>query len=216
MAQASARKTTTAVAGGSVLESIVAVGAIVLAILGLTQILPETMAAIGTIVIGAGLFLEGGILGGRAAVSTPETAFMGRRPRMQLGGAASAEVIGGAAGVVLGILVLLGGPVVGLLGSAVIVFGGALLVSGIGTPAMATLTAAETFEPGADKKMQEAGQTASGAQILVGLGAVTLGILALLDINSLVLILVALLAVGAALLINSAALGSMATYARQH
>src|ERR1041385_689615 len=129
MAQVHVDKPTAVTAGGSMFEALAAIGAIVLAILGLTEVLPKYMAAIGTIVVGAALFLEGSALGIRANAAAGQ----GVQHNL-LGGAAGAEVFGGAVGILLGILALFGVSETVLLPAAVIVFGASLLVSAMTFP----------------------------------------------------------------------------------
>jgi hypothetical protein len=211
-------------------EAIAGVGAVVLAILGLTHILPRYMAAIGTIVVGAAL-LEGRALGTRS-----------RRVTAALRGQPSAEVIAGAAGVVLGVLALLGMSELVLLPVGVIVFGASLLIAGFSAPRTAPersrrIISAETesdeLRIGPDDTIaraivparaqagrndvlaverevsaSESIESSTGAQLLVGLAAVVLGILALLGNSPLILTLVALLCVGSMELLSGAVLGS--------
>jgi hypothetical protein len=236
--------------GASILESMAGVGAVVMAILGLTRVLPGYMAAIGTVVVGSALFLEGAALAARDSAYDLNVGLGGQHGALQpsLGGAASAEVLGGIAGIVLGVLSLLGVAAQILLPAAAIVFGAALLVCGLGMsgaaatrrwieaerevlydatrglppePDMETPTAASLEIPraGADTlrpmPMAVRGpQTASGAQVLVGLATVVLGILALLGISPVILTLVSLLSVGAAVLINGAAINASTVAAR--
>src|SRR5689334_3017390 len=89
--------------GGSVLEAIVGIAAVVLAIIGLAGILPRDMAAVGAIVIGASLLFEGG-----SVAASYRQAFAGAAggdtAAADLGGAMTVEFLGGFAGIVLGIL----------------------------------------------------------------------------------------------------------------
>jgi hypothetical protein len=229
MDQVSAERSS--MAGPSMLfEAIAGVGAIVLAILGLTRIMPHYMAAIGTIVVG-GALVEGSALGVRS-----------RRVSSALQGQPSAEVLAGAAGVVLGVLALLGMAELVLLPVAVIVFGASLLIAGFSAPLAATIamrrressaSEAELELPGMrpddsiaraldparpySEPTEAAVRTApldqliesppTGAQLLVGLAAVVLGILALLGHSPMLLILVALLCLGCMELLSGTVLG---------
>lgn len=214
-------------------EAIAGVGAIILAILGLTQILPRYMAAIGTVVVGAAL-VEGSALGVRS-----------RRVSSALQGQPSAEVLAGAAGVVLGVLALLGMSELVLLPVAVIVFGASLLIAGFSAPLAASIAVqrhaasaseaelelpgmrpddsiARALDPARPYSQSERTEAPirptaldqliesppTGAQLLVGLAAVVLGILALLGHSPLVLTLVALLCVGCVELLSGTVLGA--------
>lgn len=227
MDQVSAERSSAA-APSALFEAIAGVGAIVLAILGLTRILPHYMAAIGTIVVGAAL-VEGSALGMRS-----------RRVSAALPGQPSAEVLAGAAGVVLGVLALLGMSELVLLPVAVIVFGASLLIAGFSAPLAATValrrresevseaelelpgmrpddSIARALEPARADRMQAGVRAApldqlieappTGAQLLVGLAAVVLGILALLGHSPLILTLIALLCVGCMELLSGSVIG---------
>ena len=215
MAQLDTQQAETAVAGGSALESFAAVGAVVLAILGIVRVVPGYMASIGTIVVGAALLAEGGVFGVPAATQ-PMPGTQNTRVQRQLGGAASAGTFGGAAGVVLGILALLGLAPVTLTAIAVIVFGGALLLSGGGNSVLGRIAARNVLDPNVAQTMRETADTISGALVLAGLAAVALGILALLGLTPMLLVLIALLCVGGALLLSSSAVASAMTYIREH
>jgi hypothetical protein len=181
------------------------------------------MAAIGTIVVGAAL-VEGSALGIRS-----------RRVSSALAGQPSAEVLAGAAGVVLGVLALLGLSELVLLPVAVIVFGASLLIAGFSAPLAASVAVRRRESAVSDTELELPGMrpddsiaraldpaeaTAratpldqlieappTGAQLLVGLAAVVLGILALLGHSPMILTLVALLCVGCMELLSGAVLG---------
>jgi hypothetical protein len=209
MAQVSAERSNV-VTTSTLFEAIAGVAAIVLAILGLTHILPRYMAAIGTVVVGAAL-VEGNALGARARA---------------LHGQPSAEVLAGAAGMVLGVLALLGLSDMILLPAAVIVFGASLLIAGftgsrpVLRPARPGVTervpmvdpsapvnpATAYVEPPTAELAAEPVEMPTGAQLLIGLAALVLGVLALLGHSPLILILVALLCVGCAELLTGAVL----------
>lgn len=192
-------------AGASFTEAIGALGAIVLAIVGLAGMLAYTLAAIATIVVGAAILLEGGATtsGCRQIVSR----MGGQGQCWELNrGFLTAEFMGGIAGIVLGILALLGTYPATLLAAAVIVFGATFLLTGaavsqlnwlMGLPSHELVQ--ETARPGA--------VVGSDGQLLVGLGAVVLGVLAVIGLSPLTLILVGLLSLGVAELFNGSGLG---------
>lgn len=192
-------------AGASFTEAIGALGAIVLAIVGLAGMLANTLAAIATIVVGAAILLEGGATtsGYRQIVSR----MGGQGQRWELNrGLLTAEFLGGITGIILGVLALLGTQPATLLAAAVIVFGATFLLTGaavsqlnwlMGLPSSELVR--ETARPGA--------AFGSDGQLLVGLGAVVLGILAVIGHSPLTLILVGLLALGVAELFNGSGLG---------
>jgi hypothetical protein len=204
-----------AVAGGSIAEAACGAATVVIAILALAGILPGYLAAIATIVFGVALIAQGGAIAARFRHLLRETAPSELDARTELGGGMGAELIGGATGIVLGILALIGVGTAVLLPIAVIVFGGALLLGSGATMDLGTLTVPGQHERFAHVARQ-ASQAASGTQALVGVGAIVLGILALVGFDPLVLTLVALLALGAAVLLSGATIsGRMASLIRR-
>jgi len=182
---------------GSVGEAVGGAAALVLAILGLIGILPQTLAAIGAIAVGAALLLGGGALAGQ--YSRIVTTRAPTRARQEIAGALGFQALAGAAGIVLGILALLGVQSVLLLAIAALVFGVALVAAGSG---MARLAQSARWLRGDPARPREAESidTAGGWEGLIGISAVVLGILALTGHASLTLVLVAMLSVGAAIL----------------
>jgi hypothetical protein len=189
------------VATGSGAEAVAGGAALVLAILGLAGLLPMVLASIAMIAAGAAFLFQG------AAVAARH-----RRLAMEAGGGeaeietgVSAEIIGGLAGIALGILALVGVETVGLLAISTIVFGGTLL---FGSPAMYRVSRAEPGNQIVDAMVRQTTAGAAGAQALVGIGAVTLGILALVGIVPQTLVLVGVLCIGGAALLSGGALTS--------
>src|SRR5262249_40982213 len=128
----------------------------------------------------------------------------------ELGGGMTAEFLAGAAGIVLGVLALLGIAPVPLLSVAAIVFGAALLLGAGATASLNCLIIEHHYR--AHEVARRVATTmvsgATGAQILVRLGAVLPGRVALTGVYPLTLGLVAYLAVGAAVAISGLALSS--------
>lgn len=182
-----------ATAGGSSLEAIGGIAAVILAILGLAHVAPVFLAAIAAIVVGAALIVEGGVMSSRLTRAATDAGVTG-----DVGGGLTAEFLGGAAGIVLGILAVLGASPV-LVPVAVIVFGAALLI-GSG----ANLELSSLGRQAAQPSVVIGG--ASGALVLVAIAAIVLGILALVGLVPTILSLVALLALGAAVLFTSTAM----------
>ena len=187
------------------IEAIGSVAAMVLAILGLAGVLPADMTAIAVIGIGVSLLFEGGMVGARFArllrSETGET-----RGYADLGGGMTAEFLAGAAGVVLGFLALLGIAPTILPPVATIVFGGALLL-GSGAAARLSYMEATAGKPraGIEEITREAVSATAGAQVLTGLAAGLLGILALVGLTSMTLTLVALLCTGTVIVMSGTA-----------
>ena len=195
-------------ASGSIMEAVVAIGAIVLSIIGLAGMLSNVMAAIATIIIGGALLVEGGAIGsdyGRLISESREES--GGFDAVELGGGLTAEFLGGIAGIVLGILALFGTAPTVLMPAAVIVFGAALLLGSAAAAELNWVANTPTGQP-ANETVRGATTAASGGHVMVGLSALVLGILAVIGITPLVLTLVALLALGTAMLFSGSALGS--------
>jgi hypothetical protein len=189
------------VATGAGAEAIAGGAAIILAILGLAGLLPMVLASIAVIAAGAAFLFQG------AAVAARH-----RRLALEAGGGEaeietgmSAEIIGGLAGIALGILALIGIETVALLAISSIVFGGTLL---FGSPAVYRAGRAEPGEQVLDAIARQTTIGAAGAQALIGIGAITLGILALVGIASQILLLVAALCIAGAALLSGGALTS--------
>lgn len=196
-----------AVAGGSITEALCGAGTVVLAIIGLAGALPGYMASIATIVFGVALLAQGGSVAARYQQLLRETVPTEWDTRMELGGGMGAEMLGGAAGVVLGILGLLGLGTSVLIPIAVIVFGGTLLLGSAAAADLSSISAPVGHERFAHVARQ-ATMAASGTQVLVGVTGVVLGIIALIGIDTATVSLVALLVMGAAGLLTGTALSS--------
>jgi hypothetical protein len=189
------------VATGSGAEAIAGGGALVLAILGLAGLFPMMLASIAVIAAGAAFLFEGAAVAARHRRLALESG--GGEAEIETG--MSAEIIGGLAGIALGILALIGVETVPLLAISAIVFGGTLL---FGSPAVYRASRAEPGNYIVDEIARQTTVGAAGAQALVGIGAITLGILALVGIVSQTLVLVAVLSVGGAALLSGGALTS--------
>lgn len=195
---------TDAAIGGSSLGVIGGAGAAVLAIIGLAGAFPFLMTAIATIAIGAGLFVEGSSLG--AALSRFDHDPTSREN--EAAGGFALQGVAGAGGIVLGILSLIGIFPMVLIPIAIITIGGAMAFGG---PARAELNLTVLEMRGASRTARRAATQAvnasSGLLTLVGLGGVTLGILALVGVTPVgTLVLVALLGLGGALFLGDSSL----------
>jgi hypothetical protein len=194
-------------AGGSITEALCGAAVVVLAILGLAGTLPGYMASVGTIAFGVALLAQGGAIAARYSRLLRETSPQGWDARAELGGGMGAEFLAGGAGVVLGILGLLGIGTAVLIPIAVIVFGGALLLGSGASVDLGTLTTSDAYGRFAHISRQ-ATAAASGAQVLIGIAAIILGILALVGIEPVPVTLVALLVLGASVLFSGTAISS--------
>jgi hypothetical protein len=202
------RKSIEAIVGSSLVEGMAGAAAVVLSIIGLASLLPHVMASLAMLAIGFGLLIQGAGVGARFHNLLTETS-EGRLGTVELGGGMSAEFIGGVGGIVLGILSLLQIVPAVLVPIGAIVFGGALLFgAGVSARLNNLEVARATDKEEARHVAREAVAASTGVQVLIGLGAAALGILALVGIVPLILSLVAFLAVGTSNLTSGTALSS--------
>lgn len=184
------------VSAGSLAEGILGVAAIALSIIGLAGVFSSWMVTIATIVVGGAFLFEGGAMGARFSGLFSSTSG-GRVRAFDLGGGMTLEFLAGVAGVVLGILALLGIYPMTLVSIAAIVFGGAMVI-GMGAHArlndMQVDRACDTVE--SRQAARVALTSFSSVQALIGLGGITLGILAVIGLVPLTLTLVAFLGMG--------------------
>ncbi len=196
---------------GTTAEALGGVAAIVLAILGLAGLVPIYLAAIAAIAMGVSLLFEGGVISARL-VDLLEEVGGGALDAEELGGGLTAEFVGGATGVILGILALLDLAPEVLVPAAIIVFGATLLLSGGGARRIGSVSTrrdvSDEVRMIAWQVARRARAEAAGAQVLIGLGAAVLGILALVGFDPATLSLVAFLALGAAVLMSGTAVAS--------
>jgi hypothetical protein len=203
---------------GGVVDAIGGVATIVLAIIALSGINQEMLAAIATIVFAAALLIQGGTM------LTEYTKLMfpagGLDPAEDIagGGGLPALFLVGAAGIVLGVLSLINIVPQTLTAAAVIAFGAALLLSSNSVEHLYRAKHA-SHQLGMTRSLSGgeilAGEMASGSavQCLAGLAAIVLGILAVTGANPPVLTLVALLILGATVLLTGSTLsGAMMSF----
>jgi hypothetical protein len=192
---------------GSTIEAIGGISAVVLAIVSLAGLLPVYLTAITAIVLAAALLFQGGSIASRFFRLISETSD-GQFTTAELGGGTTVELAAGIAGIALGILALLGLVPFVLLPVAAIVFGAALMLGAGATCRLnhLMLSTRSDLHLMARHVARELVWAAAGVQVLIGLGAVVLGILALTGINALVLTAVAFLALGCGVLLSGTAL----------
>ncbi len=170
------------IAGSGVFDTMDAIAVIVLSIVGLAGILASTVAAVATMLLGAFILMQGSPFEGSLAMSQAKSETTGTR------GDASAASLAGVAGLILGILSLFGIYPQVLLSVAIIVYGAAFLVwDGAMTRLIGLLVLAPAVGP-----------KAIGGEVLVGVAAVTLGILGAIGLSPLILVSAALLSLGVA------------------
>ena len=164
------------------------------------------LAAIAVIGLGAILLFQGANVVLRYGELLYEADASSKLHAAEISRGITAEFLAGVAGIVLGILALLRIVPMTLMAVAVITYGGTLL-----------LTCSESVWLNSLGKEGEIvyqlrhsmGLAAAGAQALVGLAGLVLGILGLVGIAPMTMILAALLAIGASILLRSSFVGGL-------
>lgn len=194
-----------AAAYGGFVDALGGIATIVLAIIGLSGVKPEILLSISTVVFGAALLIQGGAMLSEFATveSMPEAGATGS------GGLSSLFLVG-IAGIVLGVLALLGVYATVLTSVAVIAFGAALLLSSSAVWHLLTAQSiAMRFQSRSPMVRMVASEIAvgsSGLQAMTGLAVIVLGILAVAGVFTQQLALIALLVAGAALVMTGSTL----------
>lgn len=198
------------VSAGSSIEAIAGAIAVILSILALLNVLPQLLLTIAVIAVGAGLLVRGGTVA--AEYSSLLTAVSnGRLSQSQLGAGASVEVLTGAAAIVLGVLGLLAVATELLISVAVIVLGVGVVMNSVTNLRLNDLKILYAGMSDTTLRVaREAVRTSSGSQIITGLAAVTLGILALVGLVTTLLNQIAVLALGAGAVLAGTAIGGRA------
>ncbi len=195
------------VAGGSLAQGFAGMGATALAIIGLAGVHTLWMLAIATILASVALLFVGGAIGARFS-ALEHDATKGRVGALEMGSGMTAELLGGFTGLVLGILALLGVIPLVLAPVAAMIFGAALVLGLGAVSRLNDLHVEQACDDQATRHIaQIAVRSAEGVQMLFGLGAGVLGILALTGVAPVTLSLVAMLAVGFTSLASGSALG---------
>lgn len=201
------KKSLFAIMSGSFAEGIAGIAASIIAIVGLSGMMPERMLFISTIAVGAALLFQGVAVAVRFSHLVSETS-KSKLDVAELGLGMSAESIGGAVGVVLGILFFTTNLIV-LPAIASIIFGISVI---FGSGLTIRLNSLEIRRSGENEFMKELAHQAVwavvGIQMVLGLTAVTLGIISLAGINPMILSLVAMLCVGISDFLSGTAIGS--------
>ena len=191
---------------GGLVDAFGGAATVVLAIVALAGTSSDMLLAIATIVFGAALLIQSGaIVSELSAMIVPE------------GGAALAENFGGGglaivflagtAGIVLGVLALIGIHPVMLASIAVIAFGSAVVFGGGSVWSVFRLKqSGQTVVSGAQIVATEIAAGSAGLQCVGGLAAIVLGILAVTGTLPATLSLVGLLIMGAAIVLTGSTL----------
>jgi hypothetical protein len=204
-----------AVGYGGFVDALGGIATIVLAIIGLAGVRSVDLLSIATIVFGAALLIQGGaMLTEFAAIeATPQSS------GVSAGGGLGALFGVGVAGIILGVLALLGVKPAELNAVAAIAFGGALLMSASAVWHLLTSRSVATrFQTGSSMLRVVASEIATGSsslQGMAGLAVIVLGILAVAGINGLDLTLIALIVAGCAIVLTGSTLsGTMIGFMR--
>jgi hypothetical protein len=202
-----------AAAYGGLADAIGGIATVVLAIIALAGVHPEVILPIAVIVFGAALLIQGGtMLSEYASIIFP--AGTTGTPSEHIGvGSLSTLFLVGVAGIVLGILALLGLATGTLCAIAVIAFGSALLLSSNSVRNLYMLQSSASrsgaSRPGTELLAGEMASGSAGVQMLAGLAAIVLGILAVIGINQNTLLLAALIILGATVILTGSALSGL-------
>jgi hypothetical protein len=200
---------------GGFVDAVGGIATVVLAIIGLAGVKPEILISIATIVFGAALLIQGGAM--LTEFATVNTAPEAGAPAT--GGGISALFLVGFAGIVLGVLALLGVHAAILTSISVIAFGSALVISSTAVWQLLTSRSVEarfqTRSPMLRVMASEVAAGSSGLQAMAGLAVIVLGILAVAGVFTEPLTLIALLVAGTAIVLTGSTLsGTMIGFMR--
>lgn len=193
---------------GGLVDAIGGIVTVVLAIIALSGVQAGALLAIATIVFGAALLIQGGtMLSEFTRVIFPAGAGAGVE-EFGGGGGISAMFLVGAAGIVLGVLALLGIYAIELTSIAVIAFGGALVLSSSSVWRLHQIkrstqrVAGSRYFSGGEILASEMASGSAVLQALAGLAAIVLGIIAVTGKDPAILSLVGLLVLGATVVLT--------------
>jgi len=200
---------------GGFVDALGGIATIVLAIIALSGVRPGELLSIATVVFGAALLIQGGAMLSEFAQLelTAETNVSSS------GGGLSALFLVGIAGIVLGVLALLGVRETILTPIAAIAFGAALVISSSAVWRLLTSRSLaarfQTRSPTVRIVASEVAAGSAGVQAMAGLAVIVLSILAVAGVYTLPLTLVALLVAGTSILLTGSSLtGSMVGFMR--
>ena len=186
-------------ATSAAIEALTGVCAIVLSILALSNVFPMMLTSVAAIAVGFAFLIQG------VAISSHYYDVLNA---VTFTGAVSTEFIGGIGVLTLGILSLINITPMVLLPVAALVLGGIMELSSGETAHLSSLRVSENEE--VRRISSRAMKGATGAQLLVGFAAITLGIIALTGGvgNTLLLSTIAILSVGVVEFSKSSALSA--------
>jgi len=203
-------ETAAAVSGtnfGGLADAVGGIATIVLAIIALSGVNPNILVPVAVIVFGVALLVQGGtMLSEYSHVIFPSPG-VGSIEQFR-GGNLSAIFLVGIAGVVLGILALLGIAAGTLTAVAVIAFGAALVLTANAVRELQMVRPMGGMT-GSEMIAGEMASGSAGVQLLAGLTGVVLGILAVSGVNPTALMLSALIVLGGAIALSGSTLSGM-------
>lgn len=207
--------TSDAASYGGFVDALGGIAAIVLAVIGLSGVKPDILVSIATVVFGAALLIQGGAM----LTEYAKVEVMPEASASTSGGGLSSLFLVGVAGIVLGVLALLGVHAPILTSVAAIAFGAALLISSSAVWQLLTSrSVAARFESRAPMLRIVASEVAAGSvgvQAMAGLAVIVLGILAVSGIFTVNLTLIAFLVAGSAIVLTGSTLsGTMIGFMR--
>lgn len=192
---------------GGFADAVGGIATVVLAIVALAGVNPGILVPVAVIVFGAALLVQGGtILSEHAHILFPATG-TGSMEQFK-GGNLSAVFMVGIAGIVLGVLALLGVAAATLSAVSVIAFGAALVLTANSVRELHMFRRPVGMS-GSEMVAGEMASDSAGIQLIAGLTAVVLGILAVAGVNAPVLMLSAMIVLGAALVLSGSTLSGM-------
>lgn len=180
-------------------QAVLGVGAATLAVIGLEHFAAAGLLAVATIVVGAALLFEGGVIAARFSALVSE----GEQNQFRFRGWMTAEFVAGVAGITLGILAILHFAPFVLISVAAMTMGLAQIMnSGLNTRLNALEISRYKSEGLYQEEAMETVIPYTGIGGFMGFGALVLGVVALAGIGPLMLSLVAILSIAAAHLLN--------------
>lgn len=212
-----------ALEGAHAAEALIGTAAAVLALIALAGIQPQLLAPIAAIVFGVALLFEGAATASRyqrlsSVIPARE------HEQAQVGGGLTVEVVGGAAGVALGLLALAGVEPSVLLPIACMIYGAAYVMSGGLHPALESWVergelSLQTTLPSSrrERLTHRAVGTGAATRSLAGIASAMLGILALAAVGPAVpLTLASLLIIGLASMLGALAFTARMSVISEH
>ncbi len=201
--------------GGSLTEGFAGAGAVAIAIIAIAEGGSLLMISIATILVGLALLFEGGSIAARFTSLMNQTS-EGKLDSVELGAGMSAQLIGGLGVITLGILSLLGIATLELSSIAAIIAGGSVLLGSASTARMNALKIERSGESEEARGLAHAAvSSAASVELFIGVGAVVLGILAVLGISTAHLTSIAMLSVGFSVLMGGAAISGLSVMFRR-